>query len=574
MARLPQPGADAGNWGNILNDYLSQVHNNDGTLKNDVVTTGTVADGAISEILLSSAVQTKLNAPATIADGSITKVKLESSVQTSLNKADSALQTAPVTSVNTRTGAITLTNTDVGLGSVDNTADSAKPVSTAQQTALNLKAPLASPTFTGTVSGITKSMVGLSNVDDTADLAKPVSTATQTALNAKQSRGLPSHVPTTSVGMYQPDRALYNVKPSNTRRLRAGLGRAGRSDNAAAAGNYNELWIGDSIVGGCTGLGQGAGGSDRFDRINSVAQFSGRALAAKSGISHVGTGLTRIHDGTRFDDRFTLNATATAANTASAATVALTPGGTVTFISNKVGDQVRVTYYDNFGSGTTGFTISVNGASSGAGYRAVTGSSASLWKSVLLTVAVAVGDTVVLTGNTGTVIIGFVQVASSSGGIVTHNLSASGTNSISWANIAGGGGYNNLRVAHESGMLPFEYDVVHCGFGLYDATANPTSTAAYKTAMTTIRNYFPNCDFVIHAMPVPGLYRDDPNTWLQYVTAGFELADSLDVPLVDVQGLLGGYYAEQALGLTTDTTAHLNETAYQMWGEATACLVL
>lgn len=44
-----------------------------------------------------------------------------------------------------------LTKSDVGLGSVDNTADAAKPVSTAQQTALDLKANLASPTFTGTV---------------------------------------------------------------------------------------------------------------------------------------------------------------------------------------------------------------------------------------------------------------------------------------------------------------------------------------------------------------------------------------------------------------------------------------
>lgn len=49
------------------------------------------------------------------------------------------------------------------------------------------KAPLASPTFTGTVSGITKSMVGLANVDNTSDANKPVSTATQTALNAKVS---------------------------------------------------------------------------------------------------------------------------------------------------------------------------------------------------------------------------------------------------------------------------------------------------------------------------------------------------------------------------------------------------
>lgn len=49
----------------------------------------------------------------------------------------------------------TLTKADAGLGNVDNTADTAKPVSTAQQTALNLKANLASPSFTGTPSAPT-----------------------------------------------------------------------------------------------------------------------------------------------------------------------------------------------------------------------------------------------------------------------------------------------------------------------------------------------------------------------------------------------------------------------------------
>lgn len=46
-------------------------------------------------------------------------------------------------------------------------------------------APIANPTFTGTVNGITKAMVGLGNVNDTSDANKPISTATQTALNAK-----------------------------------------------------------------------------------------------------------------------------------------------------------------------------------------------------------------------------------------------------------------------------------------------------------------------------------------------------------------------------------------------------
>ena len=60
------------------------------------------------------------------------------------------------------------------------------------QDAIDLKAPLASPTFTGTVSGITASMVGLGNVDNTSDLDKPVSTATQTALDLKANLNSPT----------------------------------------------------------------------------------------------------------------------------------------------------------------------------------------------------------------------------------------------------------------------------------------------------------------------------------------------------------------------------------------------
>ena len=41
----------------------------------------------------------------------------------------------------------------VQLGNVDNTSDASKPISTATQTALNSKAPLDNPTFTGTVGG-------------------------------------------------------------------------------------------------------------------------------------------------------------------------------------------------------------------------------------------------------------------------------------------------------------------------------------------------------------------------------------------------------------------------------------
>jgi hypothetical protein len=63
---------------------------------------------------------------------------------------------------------------------------------TTVSTSLGTKAPIESPTFTGTVGGITKSMVGLGNVDDTTDANKPVSTATQTALDLKLNLSDPS----------------------------------------------------------------------------------------------------------------------------------------------------------------------------------------------------------------------------------------------------------------------------------------------------------------------------------------------------------------------------------------------
>lgn len=55
-----------------------------------------------------------------------------------------------VDSVAGKTGVVTLVKGDVGLGNVDNTSDVNKPVSTAQQNELNLKANLASPALTGT----------------------------------------------------------------------------------------------------------------------------------------------------------------------------------------------------------------------------------------------------------------------------------------------------------------------------------------------------------------------------------------------------------------------------------------
>ena len=90
-----------------------------------------------------------------------------------------------------------ITKADIGLGNVDNTSDATKPVSSAQQAALDLKVDitsLATVASSGdyndlsnkpTITTATKESVGLGNVDNTSDLAKAISTATQDALDLK-----------------------------------------------------------------------------------------------------------------------------------------------------------------------------------------------------------------------------------------------------------------------------------------------------------------------------------------------------------------------------------------------------
>ncbi|AYR02932.1 minor tail protein [Gordonia phage Stultus] len=122
-----------------------------------------------------------------------------------------AYPASPVASVAGKTGAVTLVKSDVGLGSVDNTADSAKVVASAAKwtTARTVRTNLASttavnldgtanitPGVTGTLpvanggtGGVTaaeaRTALELGNVNNTADVDKPISSAVQTALDGK-----------------------------------------------------------------------------------------------------------------------------------------------------------------------------------------------------------------------------------------------------------------------------------------------------------------------------------------------------------------------------------------------------
>jgi hypothetical protein len=156
MARLPIPGADAGAWGDILNDFLEVEHNTDGTLK----------DAARASDLAAKADQSALDAH--VSDPSAAH-------------AASAISFTP-------TGTIAATTVQAAIQEVaaeaggGGTSDHTLLTNIGTTTHAQLDAHVAS---TANPHGVTKAQVGLSDVDNTADSAKPISTATQAALDGK-----------------------------------------------------------------------------------------------------------------------------------------------------------------------------------------------------------------------------------------------------------------------------------------------------------------------------------------------------------------------------------------------------
>lgn len=106
-----------------------------------------------------------------IGDPTSTPVKIAGGADVlKLAGIEAGAQVNTVNSVAGKTGNVTLSSSDVGLGNVTNESKATM---------------FTNPAFTGTVTGVTATMVGLGNVDNTSDANKPVSTAQQTALNLK-----------------------------------------------------------------------------------------------------------------------------------------------------------------------------------------------------------------------------------------------------------------------------------------------------------------------------------------------------------------------------------------------------
>jgi hypothetical protein len=241
------------------------------------------------------------------------------------------------------------------------------------------------------------------------------------AVRDRRRRGLPSYVdPNLVAGDFEPASGFYNLKPSNTRRLRQGLGRA------ATGGDANVLVVSDSSGAGCV---QGGVTPFVFDRLNAWPLAMGAALTRR-GVPKGGTGIIRWVDSSNIDARCTSTGTwnsfnAYASSTANGSTLVCTL--TAADFSSLSSYSMAAVWYFDFGSAT--FTVK-KGATTVA---TVTMGTSNTWKRLVITGQTwAAGDALTITKtNTTQTLFSGVSFWTPSAGLVVHNASQSGSRAAS-----------------------------------------------------------------------------------------------------------------------------------------------
>ena len=163
-------------------------------IANEGITTAKIADLNITTAKIAdlNITEGKINTSAVTADKigalAVTEGKIADSAVTTVKIADNAITTGKIS-------AGTIIDSDINSAAEIATSkisglDTALNAKLDSATAASTYAPIESPTFTGTVSGVTKGHVGLGDVDNTSDVNKPVSTAQASAIATAKSEAI------------------------------------------------------------------------------------------------------------------------------------------------------------------------------------------------------------------------------------------------------------------------------------------------------------------------------------------------------------------------------------------------
>ncbi|AYN57297.1 hydrolase [Arthrobacter phage Richie] len=333
----------------------------------------------------------------------------------------------------------------------------------------------------------------------------------------------------TSAGVYDRRLNVYNYKPAQVFRLRAALAKA-----AAGTALANIGFNGDSTVAGTNG-GNTPG--------TTAWPVMLRDLLAARGYPSAGSGIVAAYRGASSSDpRWTYGAGWAAASGNSSRSVNSTTTNALTFASVETGTQTHV-YYSN----TSGpFTVALDGGAP----VTVTPTGASTMGVLTSGTLADTTHTISIVRTSGTVEIFGVEVRKASTGVRIYNAGIAGAKAASVADA----NWNSVAQTVAGGAsAQFTADAIFLCCEINDMTGGGGSVvdpATYKTQMqTAITNLKVNGASVVLLTANPVQTGD----FTAYTKALYELADSNDLPLIDMLDRWGSYTAANARAIMGDT---------------------
>lgn len=357
---------------------------------------------------------------------------------------------------------------------------------------------------------------------------------------------------------YAPAAEVHNYKPENTTRLRASI-------EAAKNGELRE-WVVNSDSSATGALVVPPTG---FDHLKAWPLFMLTELE-DAGVPVAGTGMVRINDNTLLDNRWgagtgwnrSLKSVAYIGNN-------LYPAR---FTPDRSGDRLTIYYRDDGMAAPLEFTISPLG-------ETVTNTMTPAWAQATYAGDFPAGTAVRVKKSSGAqLMLSGACVWNSSGGLMLHNVGQGGS-------AAHGTGTLNDRWADETGReaLGKVYDdpcvgenppdVLIISLGGNDKRLRVPDTDVLD-AIRHRREHYPDSDCLLIAETQLNDTLVPRAMWEAFLSGLYDLADELDVPLIDQDARLGPFKQIAAEGKNADSAGHLKVAVLEDLGRSLGSLLL
>lgn len=343
---------------------------------------------------------------------------------------------------------------------------------------------------------------------------------------------------------------LFNVKPSNTRKMRNGLAQVRRGTR-----NSKIACVGDSVTRG-------------QKSVATTAQWAANGWPPQLAVRLAATGLPIMAQNVIGDGNFAsvsianvdprLSATGgwagnSGAKTAGGQAFKATAAGTLSFTPTVSVDTFEVVTLQS----TAAFSLSLN-VDGGAATVLNTSNANNLLKSTVAAGALAAHTLNGVWGSGQNWIVGIDAYNSAQKSVQLLNMGASSWKASDWADATNVyGPINTLKF--------YAVDAAFILLGLNDSLALADPTAYTTNIQALITSVKLTGDPIIVVMPPADISNASVAVQQAYVAAAYALAVANDIPLIDLYALWGGDDAvAQALGWKADGV-HPNQYGYHDW---------